>query len=111
MTRREKSYESYIKWYNKYALREPDMYTDKLSYKKFAEFYENARKAGIKNIPRTFARHQRKWNRGLERQLKKSNIILTGKETNEEREQMFLNFANNFGDFREAEEAWEALYV
>lgn len=105
-------YATYKAYYKKVTKRNPDMYTQMYTKKEFMEWYLNAKDAKIKNPAINVARSQRKWPYQFTRRYKKATgNALTGRETKEEREQIFRDFVDLFeGDYTEAREAFEAMY-
>ena len=88
------------------------MYTPMFTKKEFQEWYLNAKDANIKNPAINVARSQRKWPYQFSRRYKKATgKILTGRETLEEREEIFHAFVDYFeGDYESARNAFEAMY-
>ena len=105
-------YATYKAYYKKVAKRNPDMFSPMYNKKEFMEMYLNAKDAKIKNPAINVARSQRKWEYQFSRRFKKkTGIELTGRETKEEREQIFTDFVEYFeGDYSQAREAFEAMY-
>ena len=112
----DRSYISYEKWYKKLSEKNPDMYTAKLNKNDYIFEATKAKKAGYKNLGRTLARAQRKWSYAFQRGYEaETGIKLTGKETSEEREQVFLNFVKSHSKIKnritkKARREFEALY-
>lgn len=105
------AYDTYSETYDKLARRNPDMFQPKLSKTEFELKLELAKDAKIKNPSREIARSQRKWEYQMSRRYKKqTGKELTGRETKEERQEIFIEFSNMFGSMDEAREAFEALY-
>ncbi|MBO7731472.1 MAG: hypothetical protein J6S67_26510 [Methanobrevibacter sp.] len=106
------AWETYSETYDKLAKKNPDMFYQKLTKKEFQSRLELAKDAGIKNPSREIARSQRKWEYQMARRYKKATgKVLTGRESKEERQQVFEDYVKYFdGDYKKARESFEALY-
>lgn len=105
------AWDTYSEWYDKLSAKNPDMFSPKMTKTEFELKLELAKDAGIKNPSREIARSQRKWEYQMARRYKKATgRTLTGRETKEERQEVFIEFTNLYGDVDTAREAFEALY-
>lgn len=105
------AWDTYSEWYDKLAKKNPDMFHPKMTKTEFELKLELAKDAGIKNPSREIARSQRKWEYQMARRYKKkTGKELTGRESKEERQEIFVEFSNMFESIAEAREAFEALY-
>lgn len=111
-TKTRTSWETYSEYYDKVAKRNPDMFDKKYTKAEFEREVALAKSAGIKNPAINVARSQRKWEYQFSRRYKKqTGIELTGRETKEQRQQIFEQYVELFGgDYAKAREEFEALY-
>lgn len=105
------SYQTYSDYYDKLAKKNPHMMMPKYGKEEFEKEWYLAKMAGLKNPAIMVARSQRKWEYQFARRYKKATgIELTGLETSEERQNIFMKFAELYPSYNEAREAFEALY-
>ena len=105
------AYEAYSDYYDKVS--KGGAFNDKYSFLEFAEEYYDAKDAGIKNPAIAIARSQRQWSYNFERKYRKATGESIKKDlSNEEREQIFIDFVENQydGDYEAGRAAFEALY-
>lgn len=104
-------YQTYSDYYDKLTKNSPDMLTPKYGEKEFYQQWELAKLRGLKNPATMVARSQRKWEYQFSRRYKaRTGIELTGRETKEERQNIFMQYAELFPSLKEARESFEALY-
>ena len=104
-------FDTYSDYYDKLAKKNSHMMMTKYNKEDFEKEWYLSKMAGLKNPAIMVARSQRKWEYQFSRRYKKATgIELTGLETDKQRQNVFMKFAELYPSYDEAREAFEALY-